>query len=208
MKEKTHLPSAVTPVLLVAAYVAAQMMADVASLRIVLLAGMSIDAGTFVYPLTFTLRDLVHKALGLRAARILIVAAAGINLLMAALFWLVAQLPADPAVGPQTAFGLVLSPTWRIVLASIVAEVAAEMMDTEVYRWWVERITQRYQWARVLVSNALSVPIDSLLFCWLAFGGTLPAAVVWSIVLSNIVIKGATTLLSIPSIYLVREAQA
>ena len=44
-----------------AAYIAFQMMADVASLRIVMVAGFSIDAGTFVYPFTFTLRDLVHK---------------------------------------------------------------------------------------------------------------------------------------------------
>ena len=35
-------------------YVAAQMMADIASLRIVLVAGFSVDAGTFIYPFTFT----------------------------------------------------------------------------------------------------------------------------------------------------------
>jgi uncharacterized integral membrane protein (TIGR00697 family) len=119
----------------------------------------------------------------------------------------VARLPADPQVGPQQEFAQVLSPVWRIVFASIVAEVLSELVDTEAYRFWVEKITHRYQWARVLVSNSVSVPLDSLVFAWLAFGGVLPTAVVWSIVLSNIIVKGITTIISIPGIYLVKESQ-
>jgi len=86
-----------------------------------------------------------------------------------------------------------------------VAEVIAELVDTEGYRLWVERVTHKYQWARVLVSNALSIPLDSVLFSWLAFGGILPNAVVWSIFISNVIIKGLTTLVSLPGIYLVKE---
>lgn len=187
------------------AYVAAQMLADVTSLRIVSLFGMSMDAGTLVYPITFTLRDMVHKAAGVKITRALIFAAAVINVFMAGLFWLVSMLPADPSVGPQIEFGLVLAPVWRITLASIVAEVVSELLDTEAYKFWVEKVTTRYQWVRVLISNSVSVPIDSLAFCWLAFGGDLPSAVVWSIVLSNIIVKGAVTLISLPGIYLVKD---
>ena len=187
------------------AYIAFQMMADIASLRIVMVAGFSIDAGTFVYPFTFTLRDLVHKTAGIKAARALIITAAVLNLIMAGLFWLTSILPPDLAVGPQEEFGMVLSPVWRIVFASIIAEVVAELIDTEGYRLWVEKVTHRYQWARVLVSNAFSIPVDSLIFVWIAFGGVLPVAVVWSIFVSNVIIKGATTLISLPGIYLVKE---
>ena len=41
-------------------------------------------------------------------------------------------------------------------LASIVAEVVSELVDTEVYHWWVTKVTTRHQWARVLVSNGIS----------------------------------------------------
>ncbi|MFN2153127.1 MAG: queuosine precursor transporter [Anaerolineales bacterium] len=191
--------------IVIAAYAAFQMMSDIASLRIVLVAGFSIDAGTFVYPFTFTLRDLVHKTAGIKAARALIITCAVLNLIMAGLFWLSSILPADLNVGPQLEFGIVLSPVWRIVFASIIAEVVSEFIDTEGYRLWVEKVTDRYQWARVLVSNAFSVPIDSLIFVWIAFGGVMPVAVVWSIFLSNVIIKGLTTLISLPGIYLVKE---
>ena len=188
-----------------AAYIAFQMMADIASLRILLIAGFSIDAGTFVYPFTFTLRDLVHKTAGIKVARTLIICAAVINVVMAGLFWLTSILPPDLSVGPQQEFGKVLSPVWRIVFASIVAEVISELIDTEGYRIWVDKVTHKFQWARVLVSNAVSVPIDSLIFCWLAFGGIMPNFVVWSIVASNVIVKGITTLVSLPGIYLVKE---
>jgi len=198
-------PITTVGVLVVAAYIAAQMLSDVLSLKIALVAGFSIDAGTFVYPFTFTLRDLVHKQLGRAAARTVIVAAAVINLVMAGMFAFAAWLPPDSTWELQREFAAVLAPVWRIVVASIVAELASEFTDTEVYHLWVTRVTRRYQWARVLVSNVVSVPLDSLIFCWGAFGSQLPAATVWSIFWANVLVKGAVTLLSLPGIYLVPE---
>ncbi|HUT20456.1 MAG TPA: queuosine precursor transporter [Anaerolineae bacterium] len=200
----------IASLLSVSSYIAAQMLADVASLKIALIpagpiGSLSIDGGTFIYPLTFTLRDLVHKMLGKRAARVLIVAAAGINLFMAALFGFVSWLPPDPSWALQAEFAAILGPVWRIVIASIIAEVVSELLDTEVYHLWVTRVTTRYQWARVLTSNVVSVPVDSLIFSWIAFGSMLPAGVVWSIFWSNVLVKGAVTLLSLPGIYLVPE---
>ncbi len=189
----------------VAAYIATQILADIGSLKIALVAGFSIDGGTFIYPLTFTLRDMVHKLLGRRAARTVIVAAGVINLLMAAYFAFLGNLTPDPTWPLQNAFASVLTPVWRIVAASIVAELASELLDTGIYHLWVTRITRRYQWTRVLVSNSFSIPLDSLIFCWGAFGGVLPVAVVWSILWANVLVKGLTTLVSLPGIYLVQE---
>ncbi|MGJ3239402.1 MAG: queuosine precursor transporter [Anaerolineae bacterium] len=186
-------------------YVSAQIFADITSLRILLLAGFSIDGGTLIYPFTFTLRDIVHKVAGAAIARTLIILAAVVNLLMAGLFWLVSILPPDLEVGEQSEFALVLAPVFRIVLASITAEVISELIDTEVYQLWVKRFRERWQWGRVLVSNAVSVPIDSAIFVMIAFWGVLPAEVVWSIFLANVLVKGAVTLISIPGIYTVKD---
>ena len=191
-------------IIVVASYIAAQMLADITSLKIVLFFGLSMDAGTLIYPLTFTLRDLAHKALGRANARVLIVTAAVINLIMAGLFWIVSCLPPDPMAG-FTNWNNVLAPVWRIVIASIIAEVLSELVDTEAYHLWVTRITTQWQWTRVLFSNAMSIPLDSLVFCWLAFGGTMPNEVVWSIFWANVILKGIFTFVGLPLIYVVRE---
>lgn len=192
------------------AYVAAALMANVMSVRILWLGGFSIDAGTLTYPLTFTLRDIVHKVGGTAVARALIIATAGLTALMAVMLWATAALPGDPnATGSaQTEFGAVLTPVVRITVASILAQVVAELIDTEVYRGWVRRFGARAQWGRVLSSNAVSVPVDSVLFAVIAFAGDLPSSVVWSIIVANVLVKGATALASSPLIYAVKDRTA
>ncbi len=203
--------AAIVVALLSSAYVAAQMLADVSSLRLVDLLGKAIDGGTFIYPITFTLRDLVHKVAGKQVARALIGAAAAINVFMAGFFWMVARLPLVADSGPQSElFGDVLGPVWRIVIASIIAEVISELIDTEVYSAWVRRFGGSNQWGRVLASNAVALPVDSVLFALIAFSGigpleaVVPAAVVWEIIYLNVLFKGVVTVASMPLIYAVK----
>lgn len=194
---------ALSSMIIIASYFLAQILADIGSLKITALGPLSFDAGTLIYPFTFTLRDLIHKKLGKKTAQRMILLCAGANLIMAGFFALVASLPADPTWDLQIAFAAVLGPVWRIVVASIIAEIISELIDTEVYQFWVSKITTKHQWARVLVSNAVSVPIDSIIFALIAFSGVLPQETVWLIIWANIGIKGIVTIFSIPLIYLV-----
>ena len=189
------------------AYVAAQMLADITSLKITEVAGFSMDAGTLVYPFTFTIRDLVHRVAGVRVARALIIGAAIVNLAMAGLFWIVDRLPSLADVGPQTEmFGDVLAPVWRIVFASILAEVVSELIDTDIYSRWAAKFGERMLWGRVLASNAVAIPVDSAIFVTVAFAGVVSGADVWEILVTNIVVKSLVTIISIPWIYAIRRS--
>ena len=121
----------------VGAYVGAQVIADVTSLKIGSVTGRAVDMGTFIYPITFTLRDVVHKALGKRAARALVITAAVVNVFMALYLQWAARRRATPATRSVRSSPAVLAPLWRITIASIVAEVVSELADTEVYHWFV-----------------------------------------------------------------------
>jgi len=198
-------------VVVIGAYVGAQLVADVASLKIGTVSGRAVDMGTFIYPVTFTLRDVVHKALGKRAARTIVLTAGFVNLGMAAYLHWAAGWESDVSYPLGEEFSAVLGPVWRIVLASIVAEVVSELLDTEVYHWFVRRVTTRFQWARVAVSNAISVPVDNVVFAVAAFGAlpllgdhplTLPWAAAWDISLVNLTVKVLVSAASLPLIYL------
>lgn len=197
-------------VVVVACYAGAQMLADISSLKIGVIVGLAVDMGTFIYPITFTLRDMVHKVLGKKNAQTVIITAAAINIFMAVYLAWVASVPSDPSWGLGDQFSAILGPIWRIVIASITAEVISEMIDTEVYHWFVTKVTTRYQWARVLVSNSVAIPIDSFVFAVLAFAPlpgledhflSVPWHVVWQIFLFNMMVKYAVTLVSMPLIY-------
>jgi len=193
-------------IIVIASYVGAQMIADIASMKIAVVGGLAVDMGTFIYPLTFTLRDLVHKIVGKRNTQVLIVTAAAINLFMVAYLAWAAAMPGDTLADPDgtftAAFSMVFGPLWRIVLASILAEVVSQMVDTEAYHWFVTKVTKDKQWARVLVSNSIAIPVDTAIFAIVAFGGAVPWSVVWEIFLFNLIVKYAVTLISLPLIYI------
>lgn len=196
-------------------YVGVQVISQVTSLKIGVVFGRAVDMGTFLYPITFTLRDVVHKMSGRATARTMIVTSAGVNLLLAAYLSWTVTVESDADWGLGGAFADVLGPVWRIVVASLVAMVVSELIDTEVYHWWVTRITRRHQWARVLVSNAISVPIDNAIFAVGAFASlpllrsnALDWPTVWDIFVVNLVLKGLVSVASIPLIYLVRDRAA
>ncbi|MDA0673443.1 MAG: VUT family protein [Cyanobacteria bacterium] len=123
-----------------------------------------VAVGTFIFGITFTQRDRLHSA-GRRWVYGTIAAAALANVLMSAL----------------------LTVPGRIIVASFLAIVLAETADTEVY----QRLL-RYPWlVRVTGSNAVSVPLDTVLFSLVAFAGVLPAWEIASLVFGEVITKYA-----------------
>jgi hypothetical protein len=183
-------------------YVAAQLIANVLSTKIALIPflNIAIDGGTIIYPLTFTLRDFVHKTWGKKNARQLVIIAALLNLVMFFFFWLIGKLTPDPAWGNQAAYDAILLPVGRIVLASIIAQVISELADTEIFSMIYKKMNDT--WA-VLFSNSASLIIDSLIFTVVAFLGSLPLVTVAQILISNILVKFVISLISVPTIKLV-----
>lgn len=201
-------------VLLVGAYVICQLIADVGATKFVEIAGVVMPAGTFVFALTFTLRDMVHKRLGREWARAAIVAAAAFNVFLSGYLWLMTKLGAPVWFELGDAWNAIFAIVPSIALGSICAEMVSELVDTEVYHFWWFRFSRWPQWTRVLASNLVSIPIDSLTFSILAFsvfpwifGGQSMSLMdaLLHVTLGQILYKSIVTLVSLPGIYLVRE---
>lgn len=185
-----------------AMYVAAQLISNVLSTKITLLPWihLAMDGGTVIYPLTFTLRDFVHKTAGKKSARVVVITAAGINLAMVLLFWLVGKMPAEPGWIFQTDYQNILTPVFRIVIASVISQVISELIDTEIF----SRIYHRFNDVLgSLLSNSVALVADSVMFCLIAFAGVMPLAVVVSIIISNILVKFILSTISAPAIKLI-----
>ncbi|WP_199188386.1 VUT family protein [Deinococcus arcticus] len=122
-----------------------------------------LSVGTIFFAAVFTLRDRIHRAGGLNAVYLAIGTALLVN----------------------TAFALVTDTSWRFIGASFLAILVSELADTAVY----QRLIRRRWWTRVLASNALSVPLDSILFTLLAFWGDKSSNEITQIIFADIVAK-------------------
>lgn len=108
--------------------------------------GLEAPAGVYFAGLAFTLRDIVHRALGRWVVLACIV-------LGAVLSWFI---EANANLGGPVS----------IAIASAVAFLLSELADLSVY----EPLRSRGWLRAVAASNAVGIVVDSALFLWLAFG--------------------------------------
>ncbi len=186
--------------ILIGLYIACELIGNVTASKPVQLGDMVVPAAIFIYTLTFTLIDLINESFGKQEARKVIGAAFIANLLLAAYCYLAVILPYPAFYSGQEAFGRVLGNTPRIVIASLIAYLLSSFIDTEIFAFW--RIHVRGpKWARVLVSNAFSTGMDSVVFITLAFYGIMP---IWILIKGQYIMKMIITIGSLPLIYLVK----
>ncbi len=186
-----------TAITIAVTYTALQLLSNIASLKIGSIFGLAVDMGTFCYPLTFTLRDLAHKALGLKNVTSLVWLSAGICLCSSGYLALCSITPAASGVSP--AFNEVFNPMWRIVIASIFAMLISELVDTAVYHLYEKHIKGGLR-GRIILSNAVSIPIDNFIFAFGAFAFALPWSEVLEIFFFNLGVKFVVSLIGLPLI--------
>ena len=124
-----------------------------------------VSVGTLVFGITFTQRDRVHR-FGRKPVYLMILAAA-VGMVLESVF---------------------LGVSWRIIIASFSAIVISETADTEVY----QKLLKRPWMQRVIGSNLISIPLDSVLFNLIAFLGVFAPAMLTAIIFGEIVAKFTT----------------
>lgn len=196
-----------TAMIAISLYIALQIFSDIMAIKITTVLGLTVPTAVFIYPLTFTLRDVIHKVFGKQGAKNIIIISALLNIVMVLLFQFAVMLPPASSWGIQAEYSTVLGSVWRIVIASIVAELISQLVDTELYSLFVNKITRKYQWARVLFSNLFASPIDSFVFIFIAFYGVLPISVLLSMVWGQTLVKWLVSLVSTPLVYIAKDRE-
>ncbi len=190
-----------TSTLLIALYIACELIANISAAKPVAIFGTSAPGGVFIYALSFTLVDLVNERLGKRGAQRVVYAAFAANVLFALYSMLIVAMPSPAFYTGREAFAAVLGSTPRIVGASLCAYIVSSLLDVEIFAAWRRHIGG-HKWARVLASNTVSTAVDSMIFVAVAFWGLLP---LWPLMVGQYIIKMAVTFVSIPLIYLVHR---
>jgi queuosine precursor transporter len=159
--------------------------------------GLDAPGGTYLIGLTLALVEVAHLTAPTRRqgwinAEVMIGCGFVASGLLAAWIAIVNELePAFPDQGFE-----VLADTWRIVLASLAAFAVSETVDNTIGAWLRGRVPDSL---RVVSTNAVSAPLDSLVFLAAAFGSL-------EFIEGQIVAKmEATVVLGIPAVLLLRR---
>ena len=129
-----------------------------------------VNVGTFFFGVTFTQRDRVHRY-GRRNVYLMIAVAAVANVIMS----------------------VAIDTPMRYVVVAFIAILIAETADTEIY----QRLLHRPWLVRVARSNAISAPLDTIIFTVLAFFGEDFATFGWmnQVIITDILVKFLASML-------------
>jgi uncharacterized PurR-regulated membrane protein YhhQ (DUF165 family) len=128
-----------------------------------------IPAGTYLIGIALATVELAHYSArtrrdGWRNAQVMIAMGFVASAVLALYIQLVVHM--QPAF-PGQEFDAVLGSTWRIVLGSLAAFAVSETVDNGLGAWARGRFPD---WSRVIGTNLVSAPLDSLVFIAIAFG--------------------------------------
>jgi uncharacterized PurR-regulated membrane protein YhhQ (DUF165 family) len=156
---------------------------------------LTAPGGTYLIGIALSLLELAHRTApsrreGFVNAQVMVAAGFGASALLAGYLAILDAMPPDDPLFDR------LSGTWRIVLGSLVAFLISETIDNSFGAWLRDRVPDA---ARVVATNAVSVPLDSAVFLLVAFGSL-------EFIEGQIVVKYAVTVLfGIPLVLALRR---
>jgi hypothetical protein len=172
-------------------------------------------AGILAFPLTFVLTDVVNEYFGPRTVRTFTWLAIAVNVVLQPVILLAVRAPTvsfdpglDAAIAHQ-AYRIAFGQTWAIVVASLLAFAAAQLVDATVFAWLRRRTGGRLIWLRAQGSTVVSQLVDTLIVIFVAFRvipelageAHLTTAEAGGIALTNYVYKFALAVLLTPVLY-------
>ncbi|MES2988074.1 MAG: VUT family protein [Burkholderiales bacterium] len=162
-------------------------------------------AGILFFPISYVIGDVLTEVYGYARARRVIWTGTIAVLFMAFMSWVVVALPAAPSWTNQAAYETIFGQVPRIVLASVCAFWAGELVNSYVLARMKIWTQGKMLWARTIGSTIAGQGIDSLIFYPLAFLGAVgwTTDLVVTVLFTQWALKVAWEILLTPVTYLV-----
>jgi queuosine precursor transporter len=136
-----------------------------------------ISVGILPYPITFLITDILSEFYGRRRTNEVVWSGFLVSGFVLFILWLGHVFPAIPDSPVQdAAYNNVFQNSWRIISASMLAYLTAQLVDVRVFHFW-KRVTKgKMLWLRNNFSTTFSQLIDTFLVVTVIFIGAKSAA--------------------------------
>ncbi|MBI4291200.1 MAG: queuosine precursor transporter [Betaproteobacteria bacterium] len=129
-------------------------------------------AGVLFFPISYVFGDILTEVYGYARSRRVIWAGFGGLAFAAFMAWVVVQLPPAPFWNNQAAYETAFGSTWRVALASLIAFLCGEFVNSYTLAKMKIATAGRWLWTRTVGSTIVGEGVDSALFYPLAFYGS------------------------------------
>lgn len=184
-------------------FVATLMISNVMAAKVFDFYGFAFTTAIVIFPVAYILGDILTEVYGYARTRRLIWIGLLANVLMVVFFEIAVELPPSPAWQGQEAFSTTLSQVPQIVLASILAYLVGEFVNSYIMAKVKVLMQGRHLWVRTISSTVFGQAADTAVFASIAFWGVLPIEVIITIAISGYVFKVLYEVVATPITYLV-----
>jgi len=198
-----------------ALFVTTLVVSNIIAVKLISVWTLVLPAAVILFPIAYIIGDILTEVYGYEKARKVIWTGFFCNLVAVLAIWLAGRLIPPPfwTLGvfdsPQTAqqaYDAVLGFAPRLLLASFLAYLVGEFLNSFVLAKLKVRTEGRYLWLRTIGSTIVGQGADSAVFITIAFWGVFPAFAIGQAILSQWLFKVAFETLATPFTYWVVNA--
>lgn len=182
-------------------FVTVLLISNIVSTKIVVLGPFTFDGGTLLFPIIYIFGDILTEVYGFRGSRRIIWTGFFALILMSLVFWVVGILPPARDWNYQKEYETILMFAPRIALASMIAYWIGEFTNSYVLSRMKVWTKGKFLWMRTIGSTVVGELMDTLIFCTIAFWGTISNALLLSVIISNYVFKVLYEVIATPITY-------
>lgn len=162
-----------------------------------------LSAGVLAYPLTFLITDLLSELYGRKLTNKVVVSGFGALLLVLIILQLGGAFNAiETSPVNDDEFSTVFANSWRVIFASMVAYLVAQLIDVRLFHYWKRLTKGRHLWLRNNASTVLSQLVDTTLVIGVLFIGVEPINKILLFILHGWLFKMLCALADTPLLYL------
>ncbi|MGH2521284.1 MAG: queuosine precursor transporter [Anaerolineales bacterium] len=195
--------------LVTAVFVTCLIISNIIAVKLAAFGPVALPAAVIIFPISYIFGDVLTEVYGYARARQVIWIGFGCNLLAVVAIWIGGLLPPAPfwnanvydsPTAAQQAYQAILGFTPRLLLASFVAYLVGEFLNSFVLARLKLATEGRYLWLRTIGSTLIGQLADSALFILIAFAG-IPGPNLFQLVLTQWLFKSAYEALATPLTY-------
>lgn len=161
-----------------------------------------ISAGILPYPITFLITDILSEIYGRKKTNAVVLSGLAASLFVLLIIYLggsfdsIAGSPVD-----NDAYNQVFGNSWRVISASMIAYLFAQLIDVRIYHFWKKLTKGKFLWLRNNGSTIISQLVDTTLVVLVLFYGAKPNDELLQFIIDGWMFKALMALLDTPLLY-------